>query len=72
MEEEDFEWEEWNPSRISFLNHMLAGSTAGLAEHVSVFPIDTLKTHIQVNILKIYFIGNCEERRYDCRCLKRI
>lgn len=45
--EEDFEWEEWNPSRISFFNHMIAGSAAGLAEHVSVFPIDTLKTHIQ-------------------------
>lgn len=45
--EEDFEWEEWNPARISFVNHMIAGSAAGLAEHVSVFPIDTLKTHIQ-------------------------
>lgn len=45
--EEDFEWEEWNPSRISFVHHMIAGSAAGLAEHVSVFPIDTLKTHIQ-------------------------
>ena len=32
--EEDFEWEEWNPSRISFFNHMIAGSAAGLAEHV--------------------------------------
>ena len=45
--EDDLEWEEWNPSQITFLNHMIAGSFAGLAEHVSIFPIDTLKTHIQ-------------------------
>lgn len=45
--DEDFEWEEWDPSKISFYHHMIAGSAAGLAEHVSVFPIDTLKTHIQ-------------------------
>jgi solute carrier family 25 iron transporter 28/37 len=44
---EDLEWEEWDPSRITFLNHMIAGSAAGLMEHVSIFPIDTLKTHIQ-------------------------
>lgn len=60
MEEDDLEWEEWNPSKISFLNHMLAGSTAGLAEHVSVFPIDTLKTHIQVIISKVYFLRDFE------------
>ena len=47
QEEEDFEWEEWNPSKLSFFHHMIAGSAAGLAEHVTVFPIDTLKTHIQ-------------------------
>jgi solute carrier family 25 (mitochondrial iron transporter), member 28/37 len=47
LEDDDLEWEEWNPTRISFIHHMIAGSAAGLAEHVSVFPIDTLKTHIQ-------------------------
>lgn len=46
-ETEDLEWEEWNPSEITFINHMIAGSVAGLAEHVSLFPIDTIKTHIQ-------------------------
>lgn len=46
-QEEDLDWEEWNPSKLSFLHHMIAGSAAGLAEHVTVFPIDTLKTHIQ-------------------------
>lgn len=44
---EDLEWEEWNPTQITFVNHMIAGSVAGLAEHVSLFPIDTIKTHIQ-------------------------
>jgi solute carrier family 25 iron transporter 28/37 len=47
LEEEDLEWEEWNPDKISFHSHMIAGSLAGLAEHVCLFPIDTIKTHIQ-------------------------
>eukprot|EP00938_MAST-03A_sp_MAST-3A-sp1_P003818 g3818.t1 len=42
---EDFD--EWDPNETSFLTHVLAGSTAGLAEHILVFPIDTLKTHLQ-------------------------
>jgi len=44
---DDLEWEEWDPKRISFHKHMLAGSIAGLSEHISIFPIDTLKTFIQ-------------------------
>lgn len=40
-------WEEWDPSTLSFVDHMLAGSFAGLAEHVTIFPLDTLKTNIQ-------------------------
>ena len=27
--------------------HMLAGSIAGMVEHAAVFPIDTVKTHVQ-------------------------
>ena len=46
-DEDDLEWEEWNPSTISFYNHMIAGSVAGLVEHISLFPVDTIKTHIQ-------------------------
>ena len=42
---EDFD--EWDPNETSFLTHVLAGSSAGLAEHILVFPIDTLKTHLQ-------------------------
>lgn len=44
--EDELEWED-NPSNLPFHYHMLAGSTAGLAEHISIFPIDTLKTHLQ-------------------------
>jgi solute carrier family 25 iron transporter 28/37 len=46
-EELDLEWEEWDPARLSFAGHMLAGSFAGLAEHVCIFPMDTLKTNMQ-------------------------
>lgn len=46
-EEDDLEWEEWNPRKITFLGHMFAGSLAGLAEHVSLYPVDTIKTHVQ-------------------------
>jgi solute carrier family 25 (mitochondrial iron transporter), member 28/37 len=45
--DDDLEWEEWNPQKITFVKHMIAGSAAGLTEHISVFPIDTLKTHVQ-------------------------
>ncbi|CCI44685.1 unnamed protein product [Albugo candida] len=43
----DEDWEEWSPEKGSFLHHMMAGSAAGVAEHVSIFPIDTIKTHMQ-------------------------
>eukprot|EP00981_Chlorochromonas_danica_P003303 scaffold642_cov166-Ochromonas_danica.AAC.20 len=46
-ENDDLEWEEWNPKKLSFWHHMVAGSAAGLAEHVSIFPIDTIKTNVQ-------------------------
>jgi solute carrier family 25 iron transporter 28/37 len=44
---DDLEWEEWDPSKTTFATHMVAGSFAGLAEHVSIFPLDTLKTQAQ-------------------------
>jgi len=31
----------------SFVVHLIAGATAGTAEHCGMFPIDTVKTHIQ-------------------------
>ena len=45
--DDELEWEEWNPSQITFHNHMIAGSIAGLVEHVSIYPIDTIKTNVQ-------------------------
>ena len=48
MEVDDIpDWQEWDRSRLSFIDHMIAGSVAGLAEHISIFPMDTLKTNIQ-------------------------
>lgn len=46
MSNDDLEWED-NPNKLPLMNHMIAGSFAGLAEHISIFPIDTLKTHLQ-------------------------
>lgn len=43
----DEEWEEWDGS-TPFWHHCVAGSIAGLAEHTLVYPLDTVRTHIQV------------------------
>ena len=32
---------------LPFIDHSIAGSLAGIAEHAAVFPIDTIKTHVQ-------------------------
>lgn len=41
------EWEEWDGSS-PFWVHCAAGSLAGVAEHTLVYPLDTVRTHIQV------------------------
>ncbi|KAJ7541885.1 hypothetical protein O6H91_10G081000 [Diphasiastrum complanatum] len=33
---------------LSFRQHMLAGSIAGIIEHVAMFPVDTVKTRVQM------------------------
>ena len=45
MEEEDdpLDWEEWDPSKGTFIHHMIAGSRAGVVEHTCMFPVDTVK-----------------------------
>jgi solute carrier family 25 iron transporter 28/37 len=43
---EDLEWEEWD-GKSPFLHHCIAGSIAGVAEHTLLFPVDTVKTHMQ-------------------------
>jgi solute carrier family 25 iron transporter 28/37 len=44
--EEDLEWEEWD-GKIPFWTHCLAGGIAGISEHTLLYPIDTVKTHMQ-------------------------
>jgi solute carrier family 25 (mitochondrial iron transporter), member 28/37 len=46
VEEDPLEFEEWD-GKTPFWHHCLAGSFAGVAEHVLVYPLDTVKTHIQ-------------------------
>lgn len=46
MENEyDFEWEERRDD-TTFGVHFLAGSLAGLIEHLIVLPFDNIKTHL--------------------------
>lgn len=39
----DDDWEEWTAEKGSFVDHMTAGSIAGVAEHLIMFPVDTYK-----------------------------
>ena len=50
---EDLEWEEWDSSTspLSFFHHCLAGSFAGVAEHTLLYPLDTVKTCWQSQVL---------------------
>ena len=41
------DWEEWD-GRSPFWIHCVAGSLAGVTEHTAVYPLDTVRTHIQV------------------------
>ena len=43
---EDLEWEEWD-GESPFHHHCIAGSIAGVAEHTLLYPVDTVKTHMQ-------------------------
>lgn len=43
---EDYEWEEWDRS-APFWQHAVAGSAAGMMEHVAMYPVDTVKTRMQ-------------------------
>lgn len=48
QDEFSLEWEERSDD-VPFWSHMIAGSIAGLSEHVLILPIDNIKTHIQTN-----------------------
>ena len=47
MSEEDLDFEEWD-GNSPFWIHCVAGSLAGVVEHTAVYPLDTVRTHIQV------------------------
>mmetsp|Transcript_33794 Transcript_33794/g.53735 ORF Transcript_33794/g.53735 Transcript_33794/m.53735 type:complete len:383 (+) Transcript_33794:60-1208(+) len=40
------DWEEWDSS-TPFWRHAAAGSCAGVVEHIGMYPLDTVKTHMQ-------------------------
>mmetsp|Transcript_27034 Transcript_27034/g.46118 ORF Transcript_27034/g.46118 Transcript_27034/m.46118 type:complete len:633 (+) Transcript_27034:138-2036(+) len=50
---DDLEWEEWDSSTspLHFSQHCLAGSFAGVAEHTLLYPLDTVKTCWQSQVL---------------------
>ena len=43
----ELEYEEWDATNTPFWQHCLAGSVAGVVEHLLMYPVDTLKTHVQ-------------------------
>jgi solute carrier family 25 iron transporter 28/37 len=45
--DDDEDWEEWD-GKSPFWAHCVAGSLAGVVEHTAVYPLDTVRTHIQV------------------------
>ena len=58
MAEDELDWEEWD-GVAPFWQHMVAGSCAGVIEHTCMFPVDTLKTHVQC--------ADCPQRVGDAR-----
>jgi len=40
------DWEDWD-GRSPFWAHCVAGSLAGVVEHAAIYPLDTVRTHIQ-------------------------
>ncbi|XP_026193335.1 uncharacterized protein LOC34618690 [Cyclospora cayetanensis] len=43
---DSFEWEEWRGD-WPLMHHAIAGSFAGVMEHLAMYPVDTLKTRMQ-------------------------
>ena len=46
VDADSLEWEEWKQD-IPFWRHAVAGSSAGVAEHIAMYPLDTVKTRLQ-------------------------
>lgn len=58
-DDDPFEWEV-RSSSTPFVQHAIAGSCAGVVEHISMYPVDTVKTHIQVSPVRL---GMCDAAR---------
>jgi len=41
--DEFMDWEERDSSTMSFAKHCVAGSCAGIMEHLGLYPVDTIK-----------------------------
>jgi len=41
------QWEDWDASTMPLWKHAMAGSCAGVMEHIGMYPLDTVKTHMQ-------------------------
>lgn len=50
-DKDPMDWEEWN-GELPFWQHAVCGSTAGVIEHISLFPLDTIKTRLQTELCK--------------------
>jgi len=48
MDDDRFDWETRH-EETPFWHHALAPSSVGIMEHVSMFPVDTVKTRMQVS-----------------------
>lgn len=51
-DDDPFDWEVRNKS-TPFMEHAVAGSCAGVMEHVSTYPIDTVKTQMQASEVRM-------------------
>jgi hypothetical protein len=53
------EWEE-RDSSVPLWKHTIAGATAGIMEHVTLYPVDTVKTHLQASGKKMSFTNTAQ------------
>lgn len=72
---DDLEWEEWD-GKSPFHHHCIAGSIAGVAEHTLLYPVDTVKTHMQAycsacpnNPVNLHMSGNAAKGTTAAVCV---
>lgn len=47
--DEFMDWEERDSQKMTLVKHCIAGSAAGVMEHLALYPVDTIKTHLQAS-----------------------